>query len=98
MLMTFLVSFFGNETVLAKTFASAGVIKTKSGNKRTNNNQKEQHSARKQAAKRLRIAHQHKHEVKLRNWASLHNGYSGLGQVGDGLNNNQLPGHTGGAQ
>ena len=59
---------------------------------------KSPHSARKQAAKRLRLGHQQKHQQKLQNWANAHHGYTGLGQAGNSFTSNQIPASHGGVK
>lgn len=63
-----------------------------------NNKQKSQHSARKQAAKRLKAEHQQEHQRKLHDWANSHHGYTGQGQIGDGSVSHQQPINNGGAK
>lgn len=63
-----------------------------------NNKQKSEHSARKQAAKRLRTLHQQEHQQQLQDWASKHHGYTGLGEAGDGSVSVQQPAHKGGVK
>ena len=68
----------------------------------TNNTQykglKSPHSSRKDAAKRLKVGYQQKHQQKLQNWAKSHHGYTGQGQAGHGFGSNQIPVNQGGVK
>jgi hypothetical protein len=43
------------------------------------------HSARKEAAKRLKVVHQQQHQHELQNWAKAHQGYTGHGKAGGAI-------------
>jgi hypothetical protein len=100
LLMTILVAFLGGEVVLAGTVPNNPTSKGDpiQTNNKHNKGLKSPHSARKQAAKRLRVGHQQQHQQKLQNWAKAHHGYTGKGQAGDGFSNNQALVNHGGAK
>jgi hypothetical protein len=101
--LAILFAFLGGGVALAKGSVTQSQNPTSNGDPveshNTNNKGlKSPHSARKQAAKRLKLVHQQEHQQKLQNWAKEHQGYIGHGQAGDGLSNNQTPARHGGGK
>jgi hypothetical protein len=98
--LTILVAFGGGNVALAKSPAASPTNPTSNGDPvQTHNKQnkglKSPHSARKAAAKRLKVEHQQEHQQKLQNWAKAHHGYTGLGQAGN--SHSKIPSKNGGA-
>jgi len=101
--MTILLTVLTGGVALAKSggASSQNTIKNDSpalSHNPSNKGLKSPHSARKQAAKRLRQAHQKDHQQKLQRWVSAHHGYTGLGEAGDGFSNTLNPAQNGGAK
>lgn len=101
--LAILFAFLGGSVALAKGGRTLSQNPTSNGDPVQSHNThnkglKSPHSARKQAAKRLRVLHQQKHQQKLQKWAKEHHGYTGQGQTGDGFSNSQLPANQGGVK
>ena len=83
--LTILVAFLGggvaNATGAPANKPSNIVDPVQSPNKR----QQTRHSARKEAAKRLKLVHQQQHQQELKKWAKAHQGYTGHGQAGGAI-------------
>lgn len=82
--MTILVAYLGVDPALAGVVSNSPVSKGDPilTNNKHNKGLKSPHSARKLAAKHLRLGFQQKQQKKLQNWAKAHHGYTGKGQVG----------------
>lgn len=94
LLLAILFAFLGSGTALA-----VGNPQAKANNREPVQNPtilqkglKSPHSSRKQAALRLKVAHQQKHQQRIQNWANKHRGYTGKGQTGNAATiNNTKP-------
>jgi hypothetical protein len=94
--LTILVALWGGGIAHAKGAATSPANPMSAGDPVQTQNPhnkglKSPHSARKEAAKRLRPAYQQEHQQKLQNWAKAHHGYTGQGQAGHSLGSNQKP-------
>ena len=101
--LTILVALDGVNVVHAKGAATSPANPMSAGDPVQTHNPhnkglKSPHSARKEAAKRLRPAYQQKHQQKLQNWAKAHQGYTGQGQAGHSFGSNQKPASNGGVK
>lgn len=83
LLLAILFAFWGSGSALA-----VGNPQAKANNREPVQNPtilqkglKSPHSARKEAAKRLKIEHQQQHEQKIQNWAKKHHGYTSKNQA-----------------
>jgi hypothetical protein len=86
--LAILVALGGGNVALAKGAAASPTNPTGNGDPvQTHNTHnkglKSPHSARKKAAKRLKVVHQQEHQQKLHDWAKAHHGFTGLGQAGN---------------
>jgi hypothetical protein len=85
-----LVASLGGGLAYAKGGASLHSVTDGDTVKTQNARQKTPHSARKEAAKRLKVDHQQQHQQKLNEEAKAHYGYTGHGQAGDSHKSNQI--------